>query len=372
VDSISKLLVFLQNSNGSLANPISYATGYEPYSLAAADLNNDGRTDIVITNAATNEISIYLQQANGSLAQRVMYSTATAKLAVAVGDLNNDGLTDIAVSGNELGVFTQNATGTFNTMVTYPAPGSPTSVNDIAIADINNDGKNDVIKKQGYPDFVVYLQNQNGTLATGLSYPTETCQPFCLVQGIGTGDVTGDGLTDVVMTNGDNSPNSKIAVIAQAEDGSLQPPVLYNESHSPGPVEVADVNQDNRADVLVGHDGTLQMNVYLQQENGALNPYISYAVPFLNLDVSGMALGDINHDGLPDIAMAGRPAGLVVLYHAPSSIPNSPTLTPTVTSPATATPTPTPTYTATSSPTASNADCYLYTDSNCNNLHDQY
>jgi predicted outer membrane repeat protein len=354
-NSPGQLYVYLQLSNGSLSAPAVYNVGYSPYSLAVGDLNHDGRSDIVLNNQSDSTVSVFLQQSNGSMAPQVTYSTGATKLAVAVGDVNNDGWDDIAVSGNELGIFTQKADGTLNAIVQYPAPGSPTSINDIAIADVNNDGKNDVIKKQGSPAFVVYLQKENGTLASGISYPADnTCQPVCGINALEPGDVTGDGLTDIVVTFGGNRPNSKIAVFAQSQTGTLQSPVIYDAYDIPEPVRIADVNQDNRQDVLVAHGGWNRVGVFLQQSNGTLSPYTLFQIPYASsYESSGMDVGDINHDGLPDIAIGDYNNGLVLLYHGSSSLPNMPTptkvptYTPTFTPTFTATPTFTPTFTAT-------------------------
>ena len=364
VNNTGKLLVFLQTSNGTLASAISYDAGYSPHSMAAGDLNNDGRADIVVTNYSSSEISVFLQQANGSFASRLIYPTTDRYVAAAVGDINSDGLADIALSGNNLAVFTQNMAGALNPMVTYPSPGSPTSIVDIAIADVNNDGKNDVIKQQGYPAFVIYLQNQNGTLAPGF-YPDGTCLPSCDIRGLGTGDVTGDGLTDIVMSFGGNRPNSKIAVFAQAQDGTLLPSTVYNAYDLPTPVEIADINQDARADVLTAHLAWTKISAFLQQANGTLNPYILYPVPYADYTPYSLAIGDINHDNLPDAVVADSNNGLVVLYHSPSSISNPPTPTrvPINTPTASATPSPTPTLTSTPTytPTFTNTPTATFT-----------
>jgi hypothetical protein len=378
----SQLIIFSQSSDGNLREVHTYDAGYQPYSIAVGDLNHDGRTDIVVTNMPSREISVFLQQADGNMAPRVTYSTGTGKLAVAVGDLNQDGLTDVAVSGAELGVFTQNESGTLNPMVTYPAPQPGTSYGDIAIADVNNDGKNDVIKKHGYPQFLIYLQGENGRLGPGLSYSLENCQSFCNIQGLTTGDVSGDGLTDIVISYGGNRPNAKIAVFAQAQDGSLQTPVLYDAYDIPVPVEVADVNQDNLADILVAHSAWSQMSVFLQQADGMSSPYIQYPVPYSDYTAFSMAIGDINHDDLPDVAIADYNHGLIILYHTPSSIPNpstptrvpinTPTFTPTSTITPTFTPTSTHTATYTPSPTFTPTNTFTPTSTPPYSYHPLY
>ena len=336
VTTSTQLMVFLQNQDGSLANVTAYAAGSRPESLAVGDVNGDGKTDIVAANYDSNTISVFLQQAEGLFAARVTYVTNSGPDAVAIGDINNDGSADIVVShwtAANVGVFLQNSPGAIGPMITYPSPQA--GYDDIAIADINHDGKNDVIKMNGQglnPNLSVYIQNENGTLASAVSYSVTDCGSFCLSHGIGTGDVTGDGLTDIVISYGGNRSSSKIAVFAQSPDGSLQAPIAYNAYDLPRPVEVADVNRDGRADVLVAHDGWNALSVFIQQNNGTLSDYSLYAVPYSNYKPQGLAVGDLNQDGLSDVALADSSNGLVLLYQTltPPNTP-TPTITPTQT-----------------------------------------
>ncbi|HSJ85664.1 MAG TPA: VCBS repeat-containing protein, partial [Anaerolineales bacterium] len=323
ITNSSQLFIYTQSNTGSLVNTSVYDAGSRPESLAVGDLNNDGRTDIVLTNFSSNTISVFLQQMDGTLTPRVTFPTSTGPDAVAVGDVNSDGLDDIAVShwnASNIGIFTQLAGGTLNSMIAYSSPQA--GYDDIEIADINNDGKNDVIKMngQGYvnPHLSVYLQNAAGTLNSAISYSIGCSS--CLAHGVGAGDLTGDGLADVVVSYGGNQPSSQLAVFVQSATGSLQPSVSYAAYDIPEPVEVADVNLDGRADALTLHGGWYRAGVFLQQ-NGALSPYSLYAIPYASHYKSqGFDVGDINNDGLPDLAIADYNNGLVVLYHAPQDI----------------------------------------------------
>ena len=100
------------------------------------------------------------------------------------------------------------------------------------------------------PNLQVYLQSTSGTLGTAVPYSIG-CS--CMGSGIGIGDVTGDGLSDVVMSYGGNRPNAKIAVFTQNSSGNLQSPVSYISYDIPEPVEIADVNSDNLMDVVTLH-----------------------------------------------------------------------------------------------------------------------
>ena len=355
-----QLLIFFQDQDGTLASPVSYPSGGGDYSLSVGDLNHDGRTDIVVTNFGTDTISLFLQQTNGTMAARITYPTDKGPDAVAVGDITGDGLDDIAVShwnAAYIGIFVQNVNGTLNSMVTYAAPQA--GWDDIAIGDVNGDGRNDVVKMNGQgienPNLSVFLQNPDGTLANAVAYDLE-CN--CNSNGIGIGDVTGDGREDIIISYGGNRPTSFIAVYAQAENGTLLPPVSYSAYDIPSPVEIADVDLDGRQDVLVLNDGWNTLSVYLQSNNGYLETYNRYNVPFSSPhNPQALSIGDINDDGYPDVAVGDFSSGLDILYHAkpptPTPLPVD-TATPTFTPTATTTMTPIPTSMTTSTP----IDCY--------------
>jgi len=319
----SQVLIYLKNANGTLNTPATYTAGSRSEALVTGDLNSDGLTDVVTADFSSNTISVFLQQANGTLASRVTYTTSTGPDAIAVGDVTGDGLADVVIShwnAPYIGVFVQNPNGTLNTMTQYSA--QQAGWDDIAIGDINNDGRNDVVKMVGQatanPKIYVYLQNQDGTLASAVSYIVGTSGAG---NGIAIGDVTGDGLSDVVMSYGGNRPSSKMAVFAQGADGLLQTPISYDAYDIPEPVEVADVNLDGKLDVLTLHGGWGAMGVFLQKD-GRLSPYTLYPV----LDINGyrpqsLAVGDINQDGAVDAAVADVNYGLIILYHHAVPIP---------------------------------------------------
>jgi hypothetical protein len=316
ITNSSQLYIYPQNNAGGLSSPAAYAAAYRPESVAVGDLNSDGRDDVVTGDVSTNTISLYLQQPDGTLASRVSFATGIGPDAVAVGDLNSDGRDDVAVSNwnsSFISIFTQTDAGTLNAMVTYASPQS--GYDDIEIGDVNNDGRQDVVKMngQGYvnPHLSVYLQNEAGTLNSAVSYSIGCTN--CLANGVGTGDVTGDGLTDIVVSYGGNRPSAQLAVFAQAPDHSLQPAVSYPAYDIPDSVEVADVNNDGFADVVTTQSGFSNLGVFLQQ-NGVLAPYSLYTVPG---NAQSMDTGDLNNDGMPDVAIADYLKGLVVLYHTP-------------------------------------------------------
>jgi hypothetical protein len=128
------------------------------------------------------------------------------------------------------------------------------------------------------------------------------------------GDVTGDGRADAILTIPGNQPGALINLWHQLPDGTLSDPYVYDSYDIPEPVAVTDVNLDGRNDVVTLHGGWDEAGVYYQRSNGDLFPESLYPIPYAShYNMRGVAVGDINGDGLPDIALADYNNGLVVL-----------------------------------------------------------
>jgi Zn-dependent metalloprotease len=310
------LLIFLQDNNGNLAQPVSYAAGERSEYLAVGDLNHDGRDDVVTLDNSDGTLSVYLQNNSGTLNNPVPYTTNTGPDAIAVGDITGDGRDDVVVShwnSATIGIFTQKVDGTLNTMLTYPSIQG--GRDDIAIGDVNGDGLNDVVKMHGQgvtETLLVYTQKSTHTL--NAYYSISNCAYDCGGRGIEIGDITGDGRQDLVMSFGGNGNSAKIAVFPQGQNGSLQTSVIYASHDIPSPVEISDMNSDNKSDVIVLHSGWVTAGIYSQQINGTLGAETLYPIPYKSWYYpQDISIGDVNNDGLSDVLVADG-TGLVVLY----------------------------------------------------------
>src|SRR5207248_1091522 len=113
------------NGNGTFQNHTDFATGSTPFSVAAADLNGDGKLDLVAANSGGSTVSVLLGNGNGSFQTQTTAATGLAPYSVAVGDVNGDGRPDLAVpslAGNSVGVLLGTGAGDFTGQVYTLSP----------------------------------------------------------------------------------------------------------------------------------------------------------------------------------------------------------------------------------------------------------
>ena len=130
-------------------------------------------------------------------------------------------------------------------------------------------------------------------------------------------DVNHDGLDDFYICGAKGQPG---ALFIQKRDGTFKAsdqPEFVNDAVSEGVDAVfLDVNHDGYPDLYVvsgGNelaDGSAALADHLYINDGKGNFKNSTDIPFIRLNKSAVAVADVNHDGYPDIFVGGAPASL--------------------------------------------------------------
>ncbi|HEY3270839.1 MAG TPA: VCBS repeat-containing protein [Geothrix sp.] len=300
----------LQGPAGAFALPTRFGVGAQPANLVVADVNGDGRPDLVVANAADQTVGVRLAdpaRPGFFLPAIVLATPGRTPLDVAVGDLNGDGKMDIVVAAsgaNNVMVFLQGATpGTFLAPVTFPVGGDPQAV---TVADLDGNGFADVAVATTANTVSVLLQTSAGVFAPAVYYPTGV-QPVA----IRAADLNGDGKLDLLTANygASLSPGTQgLSVLIQgATAGTFLPPVHYTTGYRSTALAVGDLNGDGKLDVAVANAGLPgdpgSVAVFLQDPAipGALRAPTIYRGAWGPM---GVAIGDMNGDGRPDLVLA--------------------------------------------------------------------
>jgi len=319
-----------------LEAPTYTSGGFNAASIVIADVNGDRKPDLLIANqcdslpsCSTGVVAVMLGNGDGTFQAPQTYSTGGFAAAVAVADVNKDGKLDLVVANsfsNTVGVLLGNGDGTFQAVQTFGSGGS--SAVSIAVADVNRDGNPDILVANGcFSDFdcstgaaAVLLGNGDGTFQTATPYASGG---FGGSTSIAVADVNADGKPDLLVSNfcasgssGNGCTNNagSVGVLLGNGDGTFQPAVTYASGGMLAEwLTVADVNGDGKPDLLVANNcASLSspvctgggVGVLLGNGDGTFQSALTQALngPF----AFSIAVSDVNGDGKPDLVVSSR------------------------------------------------------------------
>lgn len=290
----NRLRVFLGNGNGTFLAPTTLATGSAPESVIAADVNGDGKLDLVSVDNGSDRLSIFFGNGNGTFQAVTTVATGFSPRAIAAADVNGDGKLDFvsADSGNSrLSVFLGNGNGTFLAPTTLATGSTPVGV---SAADVNGDGKLDLVSVDSSSNRLsIFFGNGNGsfqaatTLATGI-FP----------DGVIAADLNGDGKLDLVSA--DSSP-SHLRVFLGNGNGTFQAATTFATGLNPISVAAADVNGDGKLDLVSADYGSDRLSLLLGNGNGTFQAATGVAT---GSGTRSASVVDLNGDGIADLVSA--------------------------------------------------------------------
>ncbi|MGA9529991.1 MAG: FG-GAP-like repeat-containing protein [Terriglobales bacterium] len=322
-------------------------SNYSPQlSVAVADLNGDGKPDLVVTNqclasecdfTSDGEVSVLLGNGDGTFQTAVSYDTGGIdSVSVAIKDVNGDGVPDLVVANQCLSpgtcsisseggvsVLLGNGDGTFKPAVAYDSGG--VGATSVAIGDLNGDGFPDLAVTNegcaagycppaGAPAVVsILLGNGDGTFQTAVTYDTGAYGALS----VAIADLNADGHLDLAVANefdtnpADGNGTGAVSILLGNGDGTFQAAQVSVTAVSIVSIAIADLNGDGKLDLVAAAPSFAPSNnnsggayAILGNGDGTFQAPLAYASD--NSSPTSAAVADVNGDGIPDIVVASE------------------------------------------------------------------
>jgi hypothetical protein len=328
-NAVKKLFIYLNDGKGSFGTPISMdltMAALGPGRIVAGDFNEDGKQDLIIgTVAGLQSNLVLIGNGDGTFTQMPDIPNSFGFLSAVAVDVNGDHHLDLVLGVNPgVSVFLGDGRGGFRSgSISGTTPLSPAT--GVAVGDFNKDGKLDFAA--ALPTGVnIYVGNGDGTFT--LSNTISSVVTINVPAYLGIADFDGDGNPDLVIGS-----TSVATVVSGKGDGTFDTskayqlptiprPVNQNPNPYPNYVLVADIDGDQKPDVVNTDDSEETVNVSLNNTVNVLRtrpggPYTEADVDFYALMDQGVFLvsaADLNGDGLPDIVLGSNVTQNISVY----------------------------------------------------------
>ncbi|HEV8237730.1 MAG TPA: FG-GAP-like repeat-containing protein, partial [Thermoanaerobaculia bacterium] len=307
-----ELVLIEGHGDGTFADPTPFPPRFQTSTgqrcvLRAADLNADGRPDLV--TCWFSDITVLLNEGGGQFGPQQAYGVGDSPGDVRIADLDADGIPDVVTANRNTGGGTTRDLSILyglgaGLLDSYQATTAGTRPTSVAVGDLDGDGHLDVVvadDRRG--SFVastvnVLLGRGDGTLMAPVAYPLGGALAgfTSAALAVKLADVDRDGKLDVLAVV-DNS----VAVFSGVGDGTLASPALYPVGTTPNDLVVADLDGDAALDVLTVNLGSQDASLLYGSGNGTL-------ATEQRLQTGGAwnaAVADLNGDGRTDLALTG-------------------------------------------------------------------
>jgi Bacterial Ig-like domain (group 3)/FG-GAP-like repeat/FG-GAP repeat len=304
----NNITVLLGNGSGGFTpaagSPVT--VGMQPHGVTVGDFNGDGKQDLAVVNAGSNNVTVLLGNGSGGFAPAAgsPVTVGTFPLSVAVGDFNGDGIQDLAIANStsaNVVVLLGNGSGGF-----APASGSPfpagKGAGSVAVGDFNGDGIEDLATANQIDGTVtVLIGNGSGGFTPAGSGPFSAGGSPSSVM---VGDFNRDGFQDLAIANF-NSSNVTVLLGNGSAGFKAAPGSPFNAGTNPYSVAVGDYNGDGIQDLATANYGSNDVTVLLGNGLGGFtvargSPFAAGAGP------PSVVSGDFNGDGIEDLATANK------------------------------------------------------------------
>jgi hypothetical protein len=303
------LSVLLGLGSGDFAPAVSYPTGDSPYDVVSGDLDGNGAPDLVVAAQNSDEVEVLLGLGDGTFVSVGAYPFPEDPVALALGDLNGDGLLDLAVASSALGgqliIMFGNGVGGFGPYALHDVDPFP---RDVSLGDLDADGDLDVVTASAFSlGLSVLLNAGDGNLQSAVSYPIALSSQ---AQSMVLEDLDGDGVLDAAIP----SVFTGVSILFGVGDGSFGPLTIAPTPESVTDIAAGDLNADGIPDLAVSkYLAPTDLRVLLGVGDGTFQAGSSLGAPAFS---RGMQVADLDGDDKPDLIHGSFTGDSVAVYRS--------------------------------------------------------
>ena len=319
-------------TTGSFASKVDIAAGSSPHSLVHSDLDGDGRIDLIICSRYGNVITVYRNVSTtgvingGSFQPGVSFSTGAGPWRLSVGDLDNDGKPDVVASNNDASAITVlRNTSVPGTISFSPKQDFPLGAGNshVAVRDIDGDGLPDLLAMSGTNNLSILRNTSTSGIISFAAYinlPVSGGPAGFTVE-----DLDADGKPDLIITRYNLNQLSifkNVSTVGSIAASSFASPVDFLAGAEPGGVAVGDFNGDGKPDIVVADYGSNTLSIYKNQTSAGIinsSSFASRVIEATGSNPSSAAVSDIDGDGKSDIIVANNNSATISIFRNATS-----------------------------------------------------
>ena len=309
------LTLFLNSGNTSILKalpPLPFFNG----PLAVGDFNGDGRLDLVEVNTFNNYTSaqVLLGAGGGEFFEKPpSVSLGYETLGIGAADMNGDGKLDLVTSDST--IILGNGDGTFRSPNLDPSTSCVDSTFDaVVLADFNRDGKPDLLSMCNGSVYL-YLNNGSGTLGA----PSfEVYGGYPGIQGVAEGDFNRDGIPDFAYTVSLYAPNSTLSDVyieIGNGDGTFRSGQVIQVPGNLSALVAADLNADGRLDLAAIDVNDAAVIVLSGKGDGTFEHPLLFGTSTAPACLLAVPLHDPAQTEFPDLVTCAGP-GISIDYNS--------------------------------------------------------
>jgi len=313
-------------SNSTFSAPVDFATGTSPWAMDIADIDGDGKLDIIVANTGGGTISILRNTSStgsitaGSFETKVDITSGGDVYDVTVADLDVDGKPDIVVATWwTVTVFRNTSSGDSIGMAAKIDFNVSNGAVGVVVGDIDGNGKPEVAATQYVGNTVLVYQNVStpgsftgSSLSSPVSFAVGSYPRILTI-----GDLDGDDKLDLAVPNenaGTVSVLRNTSSTGSITSGSFASKVDFAAGGTARSASINDLDGDGKPELMVVNSTGNSISVLRNTSTSGSILFDSKFDLATGVAPWSAAIGDIDGDGRTDMAISNTTSKTVSLF----------------------------------------------------------